>query len=440
MIPSKIGRYAVKRKLAEGGMATILLAHDPQFKRDVAIKLLPQEYLHDTTFRARFQREGEIIASLEVDGIVQVYDYGEHDGQPYFVMRYMPGGSLAERIIQGPLPVAEAARIVAHIAPALDQAHQQGVIHRDLKPANILFDKNNDPFVSDFGIAKMTERRTVLTAHAMTIGTPDYMSPEQARGEAHLDGRSDVYALGVMLFEMLTGQLPFNADTPLGMAYQHVNEPLPHLLDKRPTLPPETQAIIEKALAKKREDRYPTVTALAEALAVVARKAAAPPKTTLPDLKAAPPSNGKQRKSKNSAVTARPPTNEVKTLPLRKRRLWFAALGAAALLVIAGAVGVAALAVSSAGTAIAPGLVPETTIRAAVIVDNAHVRAGPGTEYDSLEILSEGAELEVTGRTPDRKWLSVTLPDERAGWIAASTVETSIPLYQVPELTPTPPA
>ena len=217
MIPKAIGRYKVKAKIAEGGMATIFRAHDPRFKRDVAIKMLPREFLHDRTFRTRFEREAEIIASLEHPTIVPVYDYGEEDGQPYFVMRYMPGGSLAERILEMPLPVAEAARILARLAPGLDAAHAKSIIHRDLKPANILFDQYDEPYISDFGIVKIVEAGTTLTGQAMTIGTPDYMSPEQASGEM-LDGRSDVYSLGIVLFEMLTGSLPYVADTPLGLA------------------------------------------------------------------------------------------------------------------------------------------------------------------------------------------------------------------------------
>src|SRR3990172_8469718 len=183
MIPKAIGRYKVKAKIAEGGMATIFRAHDPRFKRDVAIKMLPREFLHDRTFRTRFEREAEIIASLEHPTIVPVYDYGEEDGQPYFVMRYMPGGSLAERILEMPLPVAEAARILARLAPCLAAAHAKSIIHRDLKPANILFDQYDEPYISDFVIVKIVEAGTTLTGKAMTIGTPDYMSPEPSSHE-----------------------------------------------------------------------------------------------------------------------------------------------------------------------------------------------------------------------------------------------------------------
>jgi serine/threonine-protein kinase len=207
LAPEKIGRYEIKNELGRGGMATVYHAHDPHFKRDVALKVLPREFLHDPTFRARFEREAQTIAQLEHPAIVPVYDFGEETGQPYIVMRYMSGGSLADRLRRESLATSEAARIVTRLAPALDEAHSQGIVHRDLKPANILFDQRGDPYISDFGIAKLSQDSATFTGSAI-VGTPAYMSPEQARGEKDLDGRSDIYALGVILFEMLTGKRP----------------------------------------------------------------------------------------------------------------------------------------------------------------------------------------------------------------------------------------
>ncbi|HEY4688129.1 MAG TPA: protein kinase [Anaerolineae bacterium] len=270
MIPTKIGRYEVREELGRGGMATVYRAHDPSFKRDVALKVLPREFLHAPTFKARFEREAQTIASLEHPAIVPVYDFGEEDGQPFLVMRLLQGGSLADRIKKGVLPIAEAAAILAHIAPGLDAAHARGVIHRDLKPGNILFDQRGDPAIADFGIAKLVQAGTTLSRN-LFMGTPAYMSPEQAESESDIDGRSDIYTLGVILYEMLTGQQPYHADTPVGLAIQHIQAPVPRILEANPGLPPSCQVVIDRAMAKKRDERYATAGEMAEALQAVAR-------------------------------------------------------------------------------------------------------------------------------------------------------------------------
>ncbi len=264
MKPEKIGRYEIKAELGRGGMATVYLAYDPRFEREVAVKVLPREMLHDPQFRVRFEREAKTIAMLEHPAIVPVYDFGEEDGQPYFVMRYMPSGTLSERIKQTPIPIQEAARIFKRIAPALDDAHAKGIIHRDLKPCNILFDRLDEPYISDFGIAKLTESAAGVTGSAI-IGTPAYMSPEQAQGEP-VDGRSDIYALGAILFEMLTCKTPYEADTPMGVVVKHITEPTPHILAVNPSLPPAIEAIIEKTMAKNKEARFFRADEMAAAL------------------------------------------------------------------------------------------------------------------------------------------------------------------------------
>jgi serine/threonine protein kinase len=270
MIPPLIGRYQTKRELGRGGMAAVYEAFDPEVERDVAIKVLPREAMLDPNFRARFKREAKIIAALEHPGIVPIYDFGEHDGQPYIVMRLMSGGSLQDRIKKGGLPLQECARIYAQLAPALDDAHDKGIVHRDLKPGNILFDQRNIPYISDFGIAKLAEATMVLTINGL-IGTPAYMSPEQARGENVIDGRADVYSLGVILYEMLTGKLPFNATTPLELALKHVTEPVPRLLSSNLGLPADAQKVIDGAMAKDKDERFTTAAELAGALGAVSR-------------------------------------------------------------------------------------------------------------------------------------------------------------------------
>ena len=267
--PRKFGRYEIKDEIGRGGMATVYHAYDPRFEREVALKVLPHEMLHDVQFRTRFEREAKTIAMLEHPAIVPVYDFGEEDGQPYFVMRYMTGGSLSDRIKKGPMTVQEAAQLIAHIAPGLDEAHAKHIIHRDMKPGNILFDQFNEPYISDFGIAKLSEAQTNVTGSAI-VGTPAYMSPEQAQGES-IDGRSDIYALGVILFEMLTGQQPYHGDTPMSVVVKQITDPVPHILTLKPDLPPYIQIIIEKAMAKDRNERFQDVKSLANALNEVAR-------------------------------------------------------------------------------------------------------------------------------------------------------------------------
>jgi serine/threonine-protein kinase len=247
-------------------MATVYRAYDPRFKREIAIKLLPREFLHDPTFRARFEREAQTIAALEHPAIVPVYDYGEENDQPYLVMRLMTGGSLADRLANGPLPLIETSHILSRLAPALDRAHSLGIVHRDLKPGNILFDGDGNPYISDFGLAKLTQSNTQLSQSGV-MGTPAYMSPEQARGDKEIDGRADLYALGAILYQMLTGKLPYEADTPIGLVLKHVTEPPPRLREARPDLPQACDAIVAQAMAKEPDKRFSTASRLTEALA-----------------------------------------------------------------------------------------------------------------------------------------------------------------------------
>lgn len=272
MIPKTIGRYRIKSELGRGGMSTVYLAHDPRFERDVAIKLLPLELLHQPTFRRRFEREAKVVAALDHPAIVPVYDFGEEADQPFLVMRFMTGGSLSDRLKQGALSIKEASAIISRLAPALDEVHAHGIIHRDLKPSNILFDQRSDPYISDFGTAKLTQAQTKLTDTGGAVGTPAYMSPEQIQGDAELDGRSDIYSLGIILFEMLTGKHPYQTSTPIAVAVKHIFEPVPHILDVVPSLPIECQEIIIQAMAKDRTQRYVTAMAFAAELARVADK------------------------------------------------------------------------------------------------------------------------------------------------------------------------
>jgi len=264
-----IGRYEVKSEIGRGGMATVYHAYDPRFERDVAIKVLPMVFLHDPQFRIRFEREAKMIALLEHPAIVPVYDFGEEGGQPYIVMRYMSGASMTERLQGGPLTLAETAQLVSRMAPALDAAHARNIIHRDLKPGNILFDQYGNAHLSDFGIARIViEGSATMTGEAI-LGTPAYMSPEQIQGDKKIDGRSDIYALGVLIFQMLSGQTPYQSDTPARVMMMHVLEPVPDLLKVRDDLPAGVEAVIAKAMAKAPEDRYSNAAELAADLEAI---------------------------------------------------------------------------------------------------------------------------------------------------------------------------
>ncbi len=281
MALEKFGRYEIKSEVGRGGMATVYYAYDPNFEREVAIKVLPREFLHDPQFRERFNREAKTIALIEHPAIVPVYDFGEEDGQPYIVMRYMAGGSLSDKLKNGPLPVAQVIQMLSVLAPALDAAHAKGIIHRDLKPGNILFDQYANPYISDFGIARMTNAANATLTGTAVVGTPAYMSPEQIQGNKALDGRSDIYALGVILFQMLTGETPYRADTPASMMMAHLLEPVPQIHTANSNLPSAYDVVVDQAMAKDPTQRFSTAAEMATMLqAVASGKVIAPTDTT----------------------------------------------------------------------------------------------------------------------------------------------------------------
>ncbi len=269
-----IGNYEIRSKLGAGGMANVFLAFDTNLEREVALKVLESYFARDPEFAVRFDREAKAITSLEHSNIVPVYDYGQYKGLPYLVMRHMQGGSLGKKLKDGPLALEAAAGVLSRIASALDFAHSRGIIHRDLKPDNILFDREGNAFLADFGVVKLAESSTSFTQTGNILGTPAYMSPEQAKAIEQLDRRSDIYSLGVILYEMLTGDIPYKADTTLGQAMMHVLEPVPRILEANPDLPDECEPIIQTAMAKDRTARYASAGELAGALQAVIRQRA----------------------------------------------------------------------------------------------------------------------------------------------------------------------
>jgi serine/threonine protein kinase/ligand-binding sensor domain-containing protein len=265
-IGKRLGAYQLIEQIGQGGMATIYRAYQPSMDRYVAVKILPSHFTQDETFVARFTQEARTLARLEHPHILPVHDYGEQEGITYLVMRYVEAGTLKDLVAQhGPLELTQAARIFGQIGRALGYAHSQGVVHRDIKPSNVLIDERGDAFLTDFGIAKLVAGTAQFTSTGAIVGTPAYMSPEQGLAE-QVDHRSDIYSLGVVLYEMVTGRVPFEAETPLAVLLKHVNDPLPPPRQIKQDLPESVQRVILKAMAKSPEDRFHKAEEMVDAL------------------------------------------------------------------------------------------------------------------------------------------------------------------------------
>ena len=268
LIGQSLGRYQILEQLGEGGMATVYKAKDTLLDRFVAIKVIRTDQFAPSMLdemRKRFEREAKALAKLSHPNIVHVHDYGEFEGAPYLVMEYLSSGTLKDAPA-GPIPWQRALQILLPIAHALAYAHEHGVIHRDIKPANILLTENGLPMLSDFGIAKLLGSNDggTLTTAGMSIGTPQYMAPEQWTGQS--GPQSDIYSLGVVLYELVTGRKPFTADTPAGVMLKQVNEPLPSPRQFAPDLPEGLEAVLVKALARDPAGRYESMNEFAAAL------------------------------------------------------------------------------------------------------------------------------------------------------------------------------
>jgi serine/threonine-protein kinase len=264
-----IDRYRVTGLLGRGGMAVVYKAHDTRLERDVAIKLIrrgafPPEMLDQIL--KRFEREAKSLARLSHPNILKVYDYGEFQGSPYLVLEYSPSANLEERLKDQPMPWRDAVALILPVARALEFSHRQGIIHRDIKPSNVLFSPSGEPMLSDFGIAKVLnyEATATLTGTGVGIGTPAYMAPEQWTGET--SELSDQYSLGVVLYQAITGRIPFESDTPAGIIIRQTTEALPSPKKYVPDLPDGVERMLSRALAKDPKERYPNISAFIEAL------------------------------------------------------------------------------------------------------------------------------------------------------------------------------
>jgi serine/threonine protein kinase len=257
---SRLGNYTITRSLGSGGMADVYEAHDETLERTVALKVLPLEYTRNPQLVARFQKEVRAAAKLNHRNIVTVFEVGHQDSYHYFSMRLLTGGDLRKRIERG-LTSLEALAILRELADAFAHAHARGFIHRDVKPENVMFDEQGFPVLTDFGIAKALDANTHMTRTGMTMGTPRYLAPEQASGKP-VDARADLYSLGIILFEMLTGQPPYDAEESMAVIFKHVTEPIPQL----PEVFVRFQPLLEKLMAKEPKQRMASAEDLMRAI------------------------------------------------------------------------------------------------------------------------------------------------------------------------------
>lgn len=274
LIGTSLGQYRIIEQIGVGGMATVFKAYQAALDRYVAVKVLPAQHALTPGFSERFTREAKAVAQLNHPNILPIYDFGQEGDLSYIVSKYVSAGTLKERM-DTPLSLQEAARFIEQLAGALDHAHRRGILHRDVKPSNVLVDEGDWTLLTDFGLAKIIAGESQLTGSGVGIGTPAYMAPEQIIG-TEADHRSEIYALGVILYEMLTGRAPYEAETPMAMALKHVQEdpPLPRQLN--PDLPEAVERVILKAMAKEPEHRYHSAGEMAQALTQALEASATP--------------------------------------------------------------------------------------------------------------------------------------------------------------------
>ncbi len=448
LVGTTLGTYQVADSVGRGGMATVYKAYDPATDRYVAIKVLSEEFAQDSGFLARFEREAKVVASLQHVHILPVFEYGQKSGITYLVMPYISSGTLRDLLERERLSVAEAVRIFVQLGEAVDYAHRRKVLHRDLKPGNVLLDSSGNVLLTDFGLTRLVETPSTLTGTGV-IGTPAYMAPEQAQGE-DVDARGDIYSLGVMLYEMITGDVPFKADTPIAVIFKHINDPLPSARLKVADLPEGIDQVILRATAKKPADRFQTAGEMVQAL----RRAAN-------TLFAATMLNSGADSTGSGAYVPVSPTM-VAHSPRRNRRSL--ALGLGVVILVAAAIVILALAGVLGGgdsdqtptsgavaqqPTVTPTALPSATSTPPLTpmiqaVRTIPVRQQPGSQYPVIGSVDVGQRLDITGISEDGAWYQIRLPDGTLGWVAASPAMVStlgdlggVPVVVILTATPT---
>ena len=415
-------RYELEELVGTGGMSSVFRAHDLQLERDVAVKILHQHYAEDPEYLERFRREARLVARLSHPNIVTVIDRGDDDGRQYIVFEHVEGENLKELVVRsGRLPVRQALELALAVADGLAFAHDHGLVHRDVKPQNVLLNNEGEVKVTDFGIARSLHVEHGVTQTGTVLGTGEYLAPEQASGKP-VSPATDVYSLGVVLWELLAGDVPFTGDNFVAVALRHVNEPPPHLRERRPDVSPRLDAAVERALAKDPAHRFPSMKAFAQEL----RACLAEPEGAVP-----PP----VQDAELTLVTP-PPRTRARARPRRRRRRPLAWVLLA--LVVAGAAFAAVLLLGGGGhNNGTSGGGPTGTAVHLTGVGDAYVNPGhPDAHADSAGFATDGST--------STSWMTQTYGDQAFGGLLPGGLGlvldagSAVKLAHVTVTTPTP--
>ncbi len=442
LIGKTLGQYEIREKIGEGGMAEVFKAYQPSLNRFVAVKILAPAVAEKKGFTERFQREARSVARLNHPNILAVHDFGFHEGYNYLVMRYVEHSRTLGDLIEEGAPLDRLIDYILQVADALNYAHEQGIIHRDVKPSNILID-GKWALLSDFGLVKMSESVTHLTISGHTLGTPAYMSPEQVEG-IHVDHRTDIYALGIILYRILTGTIPHEAPTPIGMLVKRRTEPVPPPRRIKPNIPKSLEQVTLRSLAMKPENRYSSATHFAEAL-----------KKAQTDSSQREKFKGVDQAKENLASAGDATVPHLSAVAPRQYHGLIIG-GVTAAMVVIGMVVFALLSLrggsDNSGVQLTPQFttsanagIPAVTVETvastppiatltpippslplAIAQTNLEIRSGPGDVYDLLGHLPAGTMAEITGRDETDQWWQIRtgLSAVGVGWIKAGTAFT----------------